>query len=58
MTARCIHWSIVNKQCHYNYNWNNLINSKDIIPYCDGFKSIQECCWYRQIEVNLNERYR
>jgi hypothetical protein len=46
MSVRCKNWSVINKQCRYNYTRNSLINSKDIIPYCDGFKSIQECCWY------------
>lgn len=24
-----------------------LLNKKDLIPQCDGFKSISECCWFK-----------
>lgn len=53
MSKRCENYSIENRQCKFWYTPTAMMNLKDLIPECDGFKSLSECAWYKGYHLDI-----
>lgn len=49
---RCLNYSHFVKGCYLLSipDKNLLVNKKDLIKKCDGFKLSSECCWFKDID--------
>lgn len=52
MPKRCENYSIENKRCKFLYT-PAMLNIKDLIPHCDGFKTEAQCAWFKGYHLDI-----
>ena len=51
MRYKCINHSHILKGCQLLTTNGLLIDKKDLIPNCDGYKMPSECCWFKDMDL-------
>lgn len=50
---KCDHWSVINKQCKFNYTPHPFISDADLNPRCNGEVNKTICAWYICGDIDL-----